>query len=825
MAEPVREALDAAPLVGIDQVEGLGHLRCELPDAQLLVQEDRVHVGRPEEVLHVVGHLLELGDLVLVLRVDRVELLVDRLQLLVGAVQLLIGSDQLLVGGVQLLVAGLHLLDGRLEVLLRMAKLELERLDALAGEIVEGSVGGRLGRRLRFRLGFEGDEERVGLAADARDGEGEPDRSFGRLGGHPFIAHDGAGRAVSHALERARQRVLQLAADEIEERERGRALAVVQEAVGAIRRVHQRVVGADHERRRREALQQGLPRAVEDVVGAALHRPGERAELGDGAQLGRQPQLAALAVELPAAVDGAELLRQHPRRLARAQEEHAARLQREVEEREHAPLRLLIEVDQQVAAGDQVELGEGRVAQHVVVREHHRVAELLGHPPAVAVADEVAIPQRRVDVAHGPGVVYAASRHLQRAAVDVRREDPQRGSPTEPAEGLEDRDGDRVGLLPRGACRHPHAQGVAVGQAADQLRQDVALEDLKRVGVPKEAGHPDQEIAIERPALQRIVAQHLEVGVQIGRAGHQEPALEPPPDGVPLVHTEVDAALALEHIEHARQTFALDVGDEGEIVAPGALHVARDGVAHARRRQHQVDHPRVHRAPWHAVEARGRGLLDERQPTAVANGTEPARAVASGARQNHAHRARSRVLRHRAKEAVDRQPQAVVHRALAEQETPARDDHLDLRRHQVDGPRLEHHFVGGPANGQLGVPRQELVHPRLEVRREMLNDHDRRVERGRQARHHFLQRLQAAGRRAEADHGQPGLGFLLIVWRSHDSDSPSPEEPRYSAFRAGRAVGPPVPHECCSIRSSVRMHSRSVPCRRFPCVLGTSTDC
>ena len=94
-----------------------------------------------EEVLHVVGHLLELGDLVLVLRVDRVELLVDRLQLLVGAVQLLVGGDQLLVGGLQLLVAGLHLLDGRLEVLLRMAELELERLDALAGEIVEGASG------------------------------------------------------------------------------------------------------------------------------------------------------------------------------------------------------------------------------------------------------------------------------------------------------------------------------------------------------------------------------------------------------------------------------------------------------------------------------------------------------------------------------------------------------------------------------------------------------------------------------------------------------------------------------------------------------------
>jgi hypothetical protein len=60
-----------------------------------------------------------------------------------------------------------------------------------------------------------------------------------------------------------------------------------------------------------------------------------------------------------------------------AEEQEAARAQRVVEQRDHLLLQPPAEVDQQVAAGDEVEAGERRVADQAVRREDAQVAQLL----------------------------------------------------------------------------------------------------------------------------------------------------------------------------------------------------------------------------------------------------------------------------------------------------------------------------------------------------------------------------------------------------------------------------------------------------------------
>ncbi len=90
-------------------------LRREFPDLELPVEEDGADVRARQEVVHVVGELGEIGDLPLVLRVHRVELLVDALELLVRALQLLVGGEELFVRRLQLFVARLELLGRRLQ--------------------------------------------------------------------------------------------------------------------------------------------------------------------------------------------------------------------------------------------------------------------------------------------------------------------------------------------------------------------------------------------------------------------------------------------------------------------------------------------------------------------------------------------------------------------------------------------------------------------------------------------------------------------------------------------------------------------------------------
>ena len=125
--EVVREVAERPADVVRDDAEDLGDPRRELADAQLAVEEQRADVGALEQVLDVVVELLQLGVLLLVLGVDGVELLVDRVQLLVRALQLLVRRDQLLVGRLHLLVGGLELLDRRLQGLVRVRELVLER--------------------------------------------------------------------------------------------------------------------------------------------------------------------------------------------------------------------------------------------------------------------------------------------------------------------------------------------------------------------------------------------------------------------------------------------------------------------------------------------------------------------------------------------------------------------------------------------------------------------------------------------------------------------------------------------------------------------------
>src|SRR5215207_11570532 len=79
------------------------------------------------------------------------------------------------------------------------------------------------------------------------------------------------------------------------------------------------------------------------------------------------------------------------RALARAEEQDPTRLQGEVEQREDRLLRVRLQVDQQVAAGDEVHLRERRVTNEVVRREDDALAQRLRDLVAVRLQGEEAL--------------------------------------------------------------------------------------------------------------------------------------------------------------------------------------------------------------------------------------------------------------------------------------------------------------------------------------------------------------------------------------------------------------------------------------------------
>ena len=110
------------------------------------------------------------------------------------------------------------------------------------------------------------------------------------------------------------------------------------------------------------------------------------------------------------------------RRLRPADEKHATGSQGKMENIESLLLRVAVQIDKQVATGNEIEPREGRVGQEIVRREEHHVAQLLLHP--IVVFPRHKKPPQSINgyVCFYRRGINAMTRVVDRLIVDVRRE-------------------------------------------------------------------------------------------------------------------------------------------------------------------------------------------------------------------------------------------------------------------------------------------------------------------------------------------------------------------------------------------------------------------
>ena len=163
----------------------------------------------------------------------------------------------------------------------------------------------------------------------------------------------------------------------------------------------------------------------------------------------------------------------------------------------NAVLRFCFEIDQQVAATEQIELGERRVLDDVLHGEHHRVADVFLHLVAGVVLGKEAAQAFRRDVLGDVGRIVTGPRHGDGVVVEVGGVDLNVQFPLLPGADLilqlEQEDGDRVGFLAAGATGHPDAEHVVLRLVCQQRWQDGLLERDKGLGVAEKAGDIDQQ--------------------------------------------------------------------------------------------------------------------------------------------------------------------------------------------------------------------------------------------------------------------------------------------------------------------------------------------
>jgi hypothetical protein len=695
------------------------------------------------------------------------QLLLCRLQLLVAALQLLVARLRLLVDGAQLLHRALLLLDHRLQLRARrrQQRVRPRQLAALAPPR-------RLGRpRARRRLRNGGAFEQHQVAGRAVFGRGHADHHQG----------DDAGAAIAPgpvrlALHRPRRRARR--ADRRADVQRHRRRQHSRELqVGLPRRWLQ--VGADiaDERtdlqvlvdidaRRCVAVEQhaleagirvaggraGLPLVLQQRrMGGACRWPQRRRRTG---RLARVDTVVLVDHRKQAGIAG--------QRFGAAEEQHAARLQGVVEDPQHAVLQRPRKVDQQVAAADQVEVRERRVAADLLAGEDAQVPQLAAHLVAARRLVEIALQVRSREMRGGLRRKPAGARRVDVGRAEVAAEQLDLAAAGAGAQTVEQQHADGVDLLAARAAGHPHADRPGRVRPPQQRRNDLAVERAKRLRIAEEAADVDQQIAEQAMNLVGVEAQMSEIGRGAGEALERHPPCDAPPQRALLVLAEVHPGGMRQHAQDRR--------DRVSLVGRGAAAWGCAGLGEVRRkadfeqplrdpgrRQHEVDAAGADGAGRHAVELGAAGLLGKSDPAFGADALQAGAAVAAGTGKDDAARAGLTVGGQAGKETVDDRRFRAGGEARPGAQDAAAHGQLPAGRTDVDVVCFDDVAVAGLAYRHAGFLAQQRIEDALAVRIHMRDDHERHARLFRQRCEQLRNGRQPPGRSADADDREHGF--------------------------------------------------------------------
>ena len=142
-------------------------------------------------------------------------------------------------------------------------------------------------------------------------------------------------------------------------------------------------------------------------------------------------------------------------RLRRSEHKETSRVKRVLEHGQHVLLKHGVEIDQEIAATDQVEPGEGRVPSDVVAGENALVPDGFGDLVALFDSGKEAPQPGRAGIGGNTFHIHARAGPLDRRLADVRAENLNGIGHPLLGQEFEQGNGDGIDLLARRAARHP----------------------------------------------------------------------------------------------------------------------------------------------------------------------------------------------------------------------------------------------------------------------------------------------------------------------------------------------------------------------------------
>ena len=419
------------------------------------------------------------------------------------------------------------------------------------------------------------------------------------------------------------------------------------------------------------------------------------------------------------------------------------------------------EVDEDIAAAHQIELGERRIARQVVAHEDAQLAHGLADAVAAIDLDEEAAPPLVADVAQrGVGVDAAAGRFDRRFA-DVGAEDLDRTRARGVVEELEQRDGQRVDLFARRAAGDPQSNRRIRRLVGDDRRKDVLLDLLEDVRIAKERGDVDEHVFVQEPRLVGLFEEQPQVALAAADVAQRHAAVEPTLDRRRFVLAVVDPDGVAHDNEDLLERLVVLLGSEArqKMREIWMTSEPRQLAGELCRRHGRVDDAGVNRALRHAGELRRRGILDQRDAVLGLDRLESRGAVGGGARHDDGDGLAAEVGRQRAEEEVDGQVRPPrIARARQQRERAVEDAGVGVGRDDVDVIALDGHAVADLDHRHRRRAAQCLRQKAVVLRVEVLNEHEGHTRIDRQAGEQLAECFEAAGGSADADDGKRRRG-------------------------------------------------------------------
>ena len=276
--------------------------------------------------------------------------------------------------------------------------------------------------------------------------------------------------------------------------------------------------------------------------------------------------------------------------------------------------------------------------------------------------------------------------------------------------------------------------------------------------VAEKAGHADQKLLEEEFQLLGILPQIADIRSDPVDLVDPHAPLDPPVQGILLVHREVVAGARPKQDEYFLQgalvlIFNRTFSSDKQV---GMTEKVDDLSGKFLRRGHDVGQSGVDGASGHAVEPGGSRLLRQCHPALFLDGPKPHRAVGAHAGEDDANALILPVLGQRAEEEIDGETKPPGGSRLEEVQDTVEDGHIPVGRDHIDAVRLDTHPVPDLEHLHARRALEKFGHDTLVRRVQMLDDDKGQAAFFRHMPQELFQRLQSAGRSADADYGEGG---------------------------------------------------------------------